>query len=499
MAATYALDITNKRVQNALAVLGIEESELEIKYFPLRTLEDFAGPRVSEDIQSLRYDYYTRKLQETKRKIKYQIREDRQRQVNTGESVSVKALRTPQTVSRDFAKSVSLANFLDIEARKLSEAKEKHRKSIIRTLQQSKQTTPKTLSKSADEESPLKEALIKRHEELEKRRQRHEAKLEEIQKRKEKRQKELLQTMSKSMREHEERGRKLEEEKKMILQERTRSFQEKQQEIMRRICEREEQADGELQSRLAQIEEKIDKNRQLHQHALRQKSEKAAKIIEKADNKTCKFGDMRSSQEVERIKQYITAQQQARERKQELTSEQMAKFEEMRKKADAKIAKIKELQTKEKQQENSNIRRLEKKMKTASMVLERKQRDWAKELELRLEEERLKDEDKRTKVERAQRRFVRSTQNLKRTKLMDKLMQEKDKAEQLRREQFLKETRHQETAIKIMIDKEKATEVQSLVSKSPLSRVTQDKLKTLEIKVEVESEEKAEKEVLPAT
>ena len=60
-------------------------------------------------------------------------------------------------------------------------------------------------------------------------------------------------------------------------------------------------------------------------------------------------------------------------------------------------------------------------------------------------------------------------------------MQDKDKAEQARQEQNIRATRHQETAIKIMIEKERAEEVTGLVSKSPQGRTTQEKLKSLDI------------------
>lgn len=60
-------------------------------------------------------------------------------------------------------------------------------------------------------------------------------------------------------------------------------------------------------------------------------------------------------------------------------------------------------------------------------------------------------------------------------------MQEKDKVMQAKQEQNIRATRHQETAIKIMIEREKAEEVTSLVSKSPQGRTTQEKLKSLDI------------------
>ena len=69
-------------------------------------------------------------------------------------------------------------------------------------------------------------------------------------------------------------------------------------------------------------------------------------------------------------------------------------------------------------------------------------------------------------------------------KLLEKLVTERDKIAQAREEQNLRAKKHQETAIRIMIEKEKAEEVTGLISKSPQARNTQEKLKSLEIKVE---------------
>lgn len=71
-------------------------------------------------------------------------------------------------------------------------------------------------------------------------------------------------------------------------------------------------------------------------------------------------------------------------------------------------------------------------------------------------------------------------------------MQEKDKAVQARQEQNLRATKHQQTAIQIMIERERADEVTGLVSKSPQGRTTQEKLKSLNISQNREDPKEAE-------
>ena len=397
-----------------MATLGIEENELLIKYLPFRSLDDFAGPHISSDIQNLRYTYHRKKLAETVKKLKYQIREDRQRQGNASSQISAKPPKSPMSAKKpELEKSKSLADFLLYEQSKLTQAKEKYKKKIVNMLERS---LPSPVNKKTPPEIPegeltrkdqlLKEQLDKKHEEIEQRRQRHAEKLQEIQKNKETLQREMFRNISKSMREHEERGRKLEMEKRELLNARAKSMQEKQMNVQRKMSEKETEIDRKLQEKLMEIEEKIKKNRQLHLEAVKERAEKATKSLVKAELKSNKLESLKAENELERIKQYISAQQQAQSRKHEITSSQLEKFEESRKKVEEKMGHIRELQLKEKQEESKQINRLEKKMQTASQVLAQRQRDWSKELELRLEMQRLMDEDKRTKVERAQRRFV---------------------------------------------------------------------------------------------
>lgn len=73
-------------------------------------------------------------------------------------------------------------------------------------------------------------------------------------------------------------------------------------------------------------------------------------------------------------------------------------------------------------------------------------------------------------------------------KLIEKQVMQREKVEQLKREFQLRQSKQHETAIKMMIEKERTAELQRLVLKSPNSKALQDKLKTLEIKVGPEPE-----------
>ena len=58
----------------------------------------------------------------------------------------------------------------------------------------------------------------------------------------------------------------------------------------------------------------------------------------------------------------------------------------------------------------------------------------------------------------------------------------------LKREYQMRQMKQHETAIKMMIEKERGTELHKMVLKSPTSKTIQDKLKSLDIKLAPEPE-----------
>ena len=474
--AVYALDIDNRRIQAAMAILGIEESELL-----MRSIDDFAGPHVSPEIQGLRFDYYQKKLAETVKKIKFKIREDRLR-FSTLVGMDMGRVQRREE-ERTEGKSTSLAGFLEYEQNKLNKVRERQRELLLKTYMSSQPASPKaqdgSLEAVEETETNLKGDLAKKKEAFEQKQQAHKARIAAIKLEKARFQRDLVRNMTQSMKEHAERGRRYEEQKKSQVLARAASYSQKKQEIGVKLKEKEREIDQLLDSKLVEIETKIARNRTLHSEELHKKASLASKLTERASTGTYSH---RSAEEVERIKQYVAAQQQARARKQEIVSKQSVEFEGRRQKVEEKMEKIKKIQKIESEGQLLKIKQLERRMKTASLVLEKKEKDWGKEMELRLEQQRLMDEDKRNKVERTQRIY-----NLRREKLLEKLLRHQEKVENLRKEQALKQAKHQETAIQIMIEKERTRELQGILTRSPQSKAAQEKLKLLEIRVRQDS------------
>jgi len=406
--ATYAIDVTNARVREAMDILGVEDAELEIK-----SAAAFSGPHVTPEIQSLRHEYYTRKVTETVKQIKHRMKEERLRLTLGSAGTSQPSLRA--TTSRYQLKSATLSSFLQQEDSKLNQLKERQKEKLAQTLasmQPEKETAKLTVAelKAQQLEAEIQqEELDKKREALEKRKKRHEEKLQAIQQMRKDKERELVRSLKQSMKEHEERERRQEENKVKEVRARALSLELKHMQATEKISAREATLERVLPIKLTEIEEKILQKRQLHSERIQQRIENAQKWVSKAETRLQQQGALKEEVAVERIRQYARDQKEARERKGELTKEQQEKFKKEKDKIELKLAKIRELQKKQKLDEYVVMKEVEKRMRESNKVLEKKQQDWQKQLEVRQELQRLHDEDKRTKVERAQRRFVSTT------------------------------------------------------------------------------------------
>ena len=210
--ATYAIDVTNARVREAMDILGVEDAELEIK-----SAAAFSGPHVTPEIQSLRHEYYTRKVTETVKQIKHRMKEERLRLTLGSAGTSQPSLRA--TTSRYQLKSATLSSFLQQEDSKLNQLKERQKEKLAQTLasmQPEKETAKLTVAelKAQQLEAEIQqEELDKKREALEKRKKRHEEKLQAIQQMRKDKERELVRSLKQSMKEHEERERRQEENK----------------------------------------------------------------------------------------------------------------------------------------------------------------------------------------------------------------------------------------------------------------------------------------------
>lgn len=391
-----------------MEILGVEDAELEVK-----SLADFAGPHVTPEIQQVRYEYHTHKLTETVKQIKHRMKEERMRQTLGSAGASLPSLRSLN--SKGNVKSATLSHFLQQEDGKLNRLKEEQKTKIAQALASLKSTkdspkpTPAEAKAKAAAAEILQEQLEKRREALEKRKKRHEEKLEMIQQMRKDKEKELVRTLKRNMQSHAERERRQEENKAKEIRARALSLELKLSQAAEKNVSRESALERIIPNKLNEIEDKISQKRQLHSERIQQRIEAAAKWVSRAETRQMQQGAMKEEVAVERIRQYARDQREARERKQELTKEQQEKFKKEKEKIELKLGKIREMQKKQKQEEFVRMKEVEKRMKNSNRVIESKQKEWTKQLEIRQELQRLHDEDKRTKVERAQRRYVRGT------------------------------------------------------------------------------------------
>ena len=115
----YVVDITHPRAKESMIALGISSEELVKK-----TLEDFEAKDIPEEIKQLRFSYFRRKQQELVRQLKQDIKHN--------------ILKSLEKNQKSNFSNTEIIKIPEIKADELAKIKEKHRKKITMTLQNTK-------------------------------------------------------------------------------------------------------------------------------------------------------------------------------------------------------------------------------------------------------------------------------------------------------------------------------------------------------------------------
>ena len=115
----YVVDITHPRAKESMIALGISPEELVKK-----TLEDFEAKDIPEEIKQLRFSYFRRKQQELVRQLKQDIKHN--------------ILKSLEKNQKSNFSNTEIIKIPEIKADELAKIKEKHRKKITMTLQNTK-------------------------------------------------------------------------------------------------------------------------------------------------------------------------------------------------------------------------------------------------------------------------------------------------------------------------------------------------------------------------
>lgn len=369
----YVIDITRPRTKLAMLALGIEPEELVLK-----SLDDFGGRGVNEDVQRLRFNYHSRKLKEVVRQINSYIKEEAMRRIQSIGSSPKSPIGLFLTQSMPFEETVDeIAEIKKKEKNKVLESFNgineiiSASKAIEKKLQMGREARERIQSEVISRRSRLKKFKERQQENIIRIRQEQESKAESY------------------------KPAKLSNKKHRYSANDT-SFQS----YSKTLSDFNE-TDEEIEIKIQQFDLKMLKSKKNYEKNLQQKREAAAKFLEKSisHGPNEKSADL----DVERIAKMIQKRKQVEARRHSLIIEQQENRQEIRKKHEQRrsiaLQRIKE----EEQLEQMRTQAIERRMEVSERILKQKHDSWMKELELKNELAKLKDEEALLNAERKKR------------------------------------------------------------------------------------------------
>lgn len=360
----YALDITNSRIKAAMESFGIDKEELQLK-----SLSDF-GKSTREEIKQLRFEAYSRRLEDTVKLIKDSLR-----------TYTIKAKEgsgKSESISSEVGGSIS--EFSDKKKVFLSE---KNKEILITALEEIKEELigvpekerPKSMAHPRSNKS-------KKIEELKKIQQQNFDRIrndEEIKVRKA-----LSESTRFSRTIHSaNRTRDL----KSISNSMKRSFNFS---VSANVSEEE------IAKKLRTFENKLERSRALHEKQLNMRKQQMQNF------QSClKLAKPQLPQE-KMIFKIIERTSAVSERKKEKHLKQREKWEKLKIQNEQRVKKMQEMDEEYKKNISEKEATLRKKMNIAEKVIKNRKASIGKEIEIKVELQKIRDEEAYIKMKRAQ-------------------------------------------------------------------------------------------------
>lgn len=359
---SYALDVNNQRVRAALEILGIDKEELLIK-----TKDEFGHKGAREEIKQLRYDYYSRRLDETAKSIKEAIKSmatrakvDNHKSFTacTEEGTSIPTLSGESLNNRK--------NFLN----------EKNKDTLLIALEEIKNSLT-TTDKKERPKSMIRPRTTKapRFEHFKKTQQ------ENLTRIKESEEKQARKALSQTL--------KLYHKSKTSAKAKDPKFLNTTLKKTLSVSN----SDVEINEKLHKYDEKIQKSRALHEKQILMKKESA-----RNQPSATKLETLNNDELIFKIIERTRAVSERKNKKMEKIKE---KWEKVKNLKEEKVQKLKQLEKEYKKTIHEKEEILEHKLNTAEKVINNRKASIGKEIEIKIEVQKLKDEDANIKVKRA--------------------------------------------------------------------------------------------------
>lgn len=347
--ATYVLDPTNPLVRQAMLEEGVIPQELL-----LRPMQEFADPHVSPEIQQLRFDFHERRVREAAKVVKLRLKQAKSHS-------NLRALEVAGPAKPSF-KSVS------------PKAKPSKALSPAQTLPQLNLLNPTLtqVTQKLEQVEELKSQIRQNQAQLTDQKRNHERFVREMERSQAQLHKDLIRTLAQGEKE-------LKMEPKLGIVEEFRAKSRKSTRNQPVFSEKEDDIEAKLQA----IEAKIEANRVQKAEIMKEKAQHAAQSTLKATEYAAQLTSLRTSLEEARLRQYISKRK---------------GLENRLKPAKEPDSKAQSPKTQRSSQPNTS--------RPAQLATERLITPKIRDLSVRIEEMRLKDDVKWTKVRRVRRQFV---------------------------------------------------------------------------------------------
>ena len=131
--------------------------------------------------------------------------------------------------------------------------------------------------------------------------------------------------------------------------------------------------------------------------------------------------------------------------------------------------------------DKEKVKAIEKRMKISSGLLEKKQINWNKELELRNEMQRLKDEEAMLNAERKRRIMYNLYRKYRRDLVLEKQISDSQRIQAIKKNKEDGIKKKMDIAILSMKEKEKLKQILETIKKTPVEKILTAKSKKVEI------------------
>jgi hypothetical protein len=363
---SYALDINNQRVKTAMENLGVDKEELLIK-----PLNDFGHKSTREEIKQLRFTYYNRRLEETVSQIKDLIRSKTIKfKPDQTKSISI----TPEEEAEESIKDTE-----ETAPEKKFFINEKYKETLITALEEIKEITQKDARKERPKSTAQpRSAKMSRIEQFKKTQQINIAKIrgeEEVKVKNALSQSFGAARPSRSTPRSKEFGIFLITDKKLGET---------------------QNPELEIAEKLMKYEEKLEKSRILHEKQVLIKRESARS--QHSDSKICPSPASNDNLIFKIIERSKVISQRKHQKNQKL----LEKWRKLKSFKEQRAKKLEELEKDFKKNISEKEATLSRKLNAAEKIIKNRKSSVGKEIELKIELQKLKDEDASIKVKRAQ-------------------------------------------------------------------------------------------------